>query len=91
MRTKKIVVFCLSLILLLSVGAAAYNESPMLAEQVQKGLLPPVEERLPVEPLVISPLTKLGSTGELYAQLPPNPTPGPATGIPTSGSPIFSG
>ncbi|NLV92421.1 MAG: ABC transporter substrate-binding protein [Firmicutes bacterium] len=63
MRTKKIVVFCLSLILLLSVGAAAYNESPMLAEQVQKGLLPPVEERLPVEPLVIRPFDEVGVYG----------------------------
>ena len=31
---------------------AAYKEAPMLAERVAKGELPPVEERLPREPLV---------------------------------------
>jgi len=30
----------------------SFKEAPMLAEQVQKGELPPVEERLPEEPLV---------------------------------------
>jgi peptide/nickel transport system substrate-binding protein len=29
-----------------------YNEAPMLAELVKAGKLPPVEERLPEEPLV---------------------------------------
>jgi len=33
----------------------AYNEAPMLAEQVAAGELPPVEERLPAEPLVVEP------------------------------------
>ena len=32
---------------------AQYNEAPMLAEMVASGDLPPVEERLPDEPLVI--------------------------------------
>ncbi|MEZ4868836.1 MAG: ABC transporter substrate-binding protein [Caldilineaceae bacterium] len=36
-------------------GAAPsqYSEAPMLAEMVQAGALPPVEERLPVEPRVV--------------------------------------
>ena len=33
----------------------AYGESPLLAERVAAGELPPVEERLPVEPFVVSP------------------------------------
>lgn len=38
-------------------------EAPMLAEQVAAGELPPVEERLPVNPLVIEPYTALGKYG----------------------------
>ena len=42
-------------ILLLAVTAAlAYNESPMLRAKVAAGELPPVEERLPKEPCVVS-------------------------------------
>jgi peptide/nickel transport system substrate-binding protein len=33
--------------------AAKYSEAPILKELVDKGELPPVEERLPVNPLVI--------------------------------------
>ena len=32
----------------------AYNESPMLAEMVAAGTLPPVDERLPNEPFVVT-------------------------------------
>ena len=39
-------------ILVLGFNAWAYNESPMLAALVAKGELPPVDERLPIEPLV---------------------------------------
>ncbi|MGH2561266.1 MAG: ABC transporter substrate-binding protein, partial [Thermomicrobiales bacterium] len=34
---------------------ATFNEAPMLAELVQAGQLPPVAERLPPEPLVVTP------------------------------------
>ena len=44
-------------------GALAYNESPMLAALVEEGVLPPVEERLPLEPLVIEPLDEIGVYG----------------------------
>ncbi|MBV7332317.1 ABC transporter substrate-binding protein [Chloroflexi bacterium TSY] len=40
-----------------------YNESPMLAEQVSAGTLPPVDERLPQEPLVIEPVEETGQYG----------------------------
>lgn len=42
---------------------AKYNEAPMLAERVKQGLLPPVEERLPEEPLVIEPFHEIGKYG----------------------------
>ena len=43
-----------------STGAAAvstgkYSEAPMLAERVARGELPPVEDRLPLEPFVVGP------------------------------------
>jgi peptide/nickel transport system substrate-binding protein len=44
-----------------SVGA--YKEAPMLAEKVQAGDLPPVEERLPLEPVVVKPEETIGKYG----------------------------
>jgi len=35
-----------------AMGSGEYNESPMLAALVSRGELPPVDERLPLEPLV---------------------------------------
>lgn len=46
---------------------ASFNEAPVLAEKVAAGELPPVEERLPVEPLVIQPLT-IGQYGGDYVR-----------------------
>jgi peptide/nickel transport system substrate-binding protein len=44
--------------------APKYAESPMLAERVAAGLLPPVEERLPENPRVMDlPWTKIGTYG----------------------------
>lgn len=37
-----------------------FSEAPMLAEMVAAGTLPPVEERLPLEPLVIEPAEMIG-------------------------------
>ncbi len=42
---------------------AAFNESPMLKARVDSGELPPVEERLPIEPLVIVPRDGVGTYG----------------------------
>jgi peptide/nickel transport system substrate-binding protein len=44
-------------------AVSRYNEAPMLAELVQAGELPPVEERLPAEPMVIAPTTMIGKYG----------------------------
>src|SRR5512145_3061913 len=40
-----------------------YSEAPQLAEQVAAGSLPPVEERLPENPLVVLPVESVGQYG----------------------------
>lgn len=40
-----------------------YNEAPMLAERVAAGELPPVDQRLPLEPMVIAPNSEIGQYG----------------------------
>ena len=42
---------------------AQFQEAPPLAALVEQGKLPPVSERLPVEPLVIEPLHAIGTYG----------------------------
>jgi peptide/nickel transport system substrate-binding protein len=43
--------------------ALAYSEAPALAEKVAVGELPPVDERLPAEPEVVTPIDSIGSYG----------------------------
>lgn len=43
--------------------ASQYNEAPRLAEMVANGELPPVDERLPVNPLVVVGLDGIGNYG----------------------------
>ena len=40
-----------------------YKESPMLKARVEAGELPPVEERLPENPMVVQPNEKVGQYG----------------------------
>jgi peptide/nickel transport system substrate-binding protein len=40
-----------------------FNEAPMLAQMVQAGQLPPVEQRLPSDPMVLQPLRDIGQYG----------------------------
>src|SRR5256712_1124219 len=40
-----------------------FNEAPMLAELVRQGKLPPVEQRVPQEPLVLKPVGEIGRYG----------------------------
>jgi peptide/nickel transport system substrate-binding protein len=49
--------------LLAAKAALAYQEAPMLAERVTAGELPPVDERLPAEPLVVTPIEETGTYG----------------------------
>ncbi len=44
-------------------GGAKGKEAPMLAELVEQGKLPPVEERLPPSPLVVEPVDSMGVYG----------------------------
>ncbi len=46
-------------------GCRIRAESPLLAEMVQKGELPPVAERLPENPLVVTPIESIGQYGAL--------------------------
>jgi peptide/nickel transport system substrate-binding protein len=43
-----------------------FNEAPMLAERVAAGALPPVAERLPAEPLVVTPKNAIGAYGGTF-------------------------
>lgn len=40
-----------------------FNEAPMLAELVKQGKFPPVEQRLPKSPLVVTPVEEIGQYG----------------------------
>jgi peptide/nickel transport system substrate-binding protein len=42
---------------------AKFNEAPMLAAKVAAGELPPVEERLPLNPMVVKPAGQIGTYG----------------------------
>jgi peptide/nickel transport system substrate-binding protein len=73
MRGSKARAAAIAAVLLLAIGPALLfgqtrtptklNEAPMLAEQVKAGKLPPVDKRLPEEPLVIKPGGKGGKDG----------------------------
>ena len=52
---------------------SAFAEAPMLAEMVSAGDLPPVEERLPDEPMVVQPLNSVGVYGGELAGPTTNP------------------
>src|SRR5690606_27383762 len=46
-----------------AVSAGQYSEAPMLADLVAAGELPPVEERLPVNPVVLPAVEQIGQYG----------------------------
>ncbi|MBI5091675.1 MAG: ABC transporter substrate-binding protein [Candidatus Hydrogenedentes bacterium] len=54
--------------------AAAYQEAPMLADRVQAGKLPPVEQRLPERPEVVHPIGEIGVYGGAWRRLAVVPT-----------------
>jgi len=71
MKTPRYLFFkatVIATVLLLSLGLSlaqdmSYNEAPALADMVAAGELPPVEERLPAEPVVVEPLESIGEYG----------------------------
>src|SRR5580658_10723118 len=46
--------------------AGKYHEAPALAEQVKAGTLPPVEQRLPEQPLVVPVVERIGEYGGIW-------------------------
>ena len=64
---KKLTVLTVLLVAISALGFVSsqsmYNEAPALAEMVAAGELPPVDERLPAEPLVIKPVEEIGQYG----------------------------
>ncbi len=59
---KAYILLVLLMLTCISVSAQSYGEAPSLASQVEAGDLPPVEERLPVNPLVAD-TTDIGTYG----------------------------
>jgi peptide/nickel transport system substrate-binding protein len=47
-------------------GQAKYHEAPAFAEQVKAGKLPPVEQRLPEQPLVVPVIERTGEYGGVW-------------------------
>ena len=65
-----LLIFAFLLVAFSSVGldvdvakAGDYGQAPQLGEMVQAGKLPPLEERLPDDPLILEPLEKIGQYG----------------------------
>src|SRR5690606_30748356 len=54
-------------IVLAASPAIAFQEAPMLAEQVQAGTLPPVDERLPENPVVVPVVESIGQYGGVFS------------------------
>lgn len=64
-RLQSLLLVLLLLISLSSLSYAQkiYKESPILAELVKQGKLPPVEKRVSEEPLIVDPIEKIGKYG----------------------------
>ena len=56
-------IIVLSLMVCGVVAAMEYRESPLFAEKVKAGELPPIEERLPENPMVVTPNQEIGRYG----------------------------
>ena len=46
-----------------------FREAPMLTERVERGELPPLEERLPAEPMVVEPIHRIGEYGGTWLRM----------------------
>jgi peptide/nickel transport system substrate-binding protein len=57
---------CLLFLGLIPTVSFAFKEAPMLAEKVKDAKLPPVEMRLPPEPVVVKPIERPGSFGGVW-------------------------
>ena len=69
-----------------------FKEAPALAELVKAGKLPPVEQRVSQEPLVIKPVHEIGKYGGTWrGASPARPTTGTASGRPAAPTTSCSG
>ena len=50
-------------------SGAIYREAPMLTKRVQRGELPPLEQRLPQEPMVVEPIDEIGQYGGTWHRM----------------------
>lgn len=83
---KRLALLCIAILaattLLSPTGWAAgkYKEAPMLEKMVLQGTLPPVEQRLPIRPVVVEPVEEIGQYGGTWerAWLGPSDSPGPS-------------
>ena len=67
----------------------SFNEAPSLAARVSAGELPPVDQRLPDEPMVIEPLDRIGKYGGRVRQSATSPTTGGAESWTLRTQPLF--
>ncbi len=63
-----------ALMIHLAVSAQPYAEAPMLRDRVRAGTLPPVEQRLPDEPVIVEPVHTLGEYGGTWRRLTNGPS-----------------
>ena len=63
LQAGRVVFGALTAVLMLGSAALGQQQSPMLDEAVAAGTLPPVAERLPTNPLVVTPVESVGVYG----------------------------
>lgn len=69
MKLKKsayLLVLIMIMTMVIGVTVYAYEEAPMLSKKVAQGELPPVDERLPGDPVVIEPEEEVGDYGGTF-------------------------
>jgi peptide/nickel transport system substrate-binding protein len=73
MRTPAIIsMMCLALAHFPAAGSA-YEQAPILDQQVADGRLPPVDERLPQQPAIVEPVHETGTYGGTWRRLARSP------------------
>jgi len=50
-------------------AAPKFSEAPMLADLVKAGKIPPLDQRIPTDPLVVEPVEELGQYGGTWRQI----------------------
>lgn len=73
---KRVLLIAVLIVLTASAASAQYNQAPMLEALVASGQLPPIEERLPLEPAVVTPVEEIGQYGGTWRRLHLGPSDG---------------